>query len=51
MTEKADVQWVTNLCITHYATVLNWTRGSASPRIIKSTNRMDRLLKEHKGSL
>ena len=42
MTEKTDVRWVTNLCITPYATVLNWTTGSASPSISKSRNRNDR---------
>jgi hypothetical protein len=41
MTEKADVRWVTNLFITHAATVLNWTRGSTSPSISKSKNRID----------
>lgn len=42
MTEKADVRWVTNLCVTHDTTVLNWTTGSAGARISESRNLHDR---------
>jgi hypothetical protein len=36
MIEKINVQCVTNLCITRYATVLNWTIGFHRPSISES---------------